>query len=108
MPSARKMSGDLPIIGVNTFLAPDGADGAPEHIELIRSTEDEKQRQIANLRAWQQCYGAESDASLAALTQAAKTGGNLFTALMQTTQVSSLGQISQSLYRVGGQYRRSM
>jgi len=105
---ARKMSGDLPIIGVNTFLAPDGGDAAPEHIELIRSTEDEKQRQIANLRAWQQCYRDESDTSLAALTQVAKTGGNLFTALMQTTQVSSLGQISQSLYRVGGQYRRSM
>ena len=105
---ALKMNGDLPIIGVNTFLAPDGGDSAPEQIELIRSTKDEKERQIANLRAWQRCYETPCIEALSELTEAAKTGGNLFAALMQPTQVSSLGQISQALYRVGGQYRRSM
>ncbi|MEE2835410.1 MAG: methylmalonyl-CoA mutase family protein [Myxococcota bacterium] len=105
---ALKMNGDLPIIGVNTFLAPDGGDAAPEQIELIRSTEEEKQRQIANLRAWQACHGEAAQQGLDELAEVAKAGGNLFTALMATTQVASLGQISNALYRVGGQYRRSM
>ena len=102
------MNGDLPIIGVNTFLAPDGGDAAPEQIELIRSTEEEKQRQIANLRAWQACHDQAAQQGLDELAEVAKAGGNLFTALMATTQVASLGQISNALYRVGGQYRRSM
>jgi len=101
-----KHSGELPIVGVNTFLNPAPAElGA---IELIRSSEEEKAQQIRNLEAFHQRNAARAPAALTALKEVARSGGNLFEALLDTAKVCSLGQISQALYEVGGQYRRNM
>ena len=104
----KKHDGSLPIVGVNTYLS--GGDAAEEHkgTELIRSTEEEKQAQVAAVRAFQARNTQESPAALARLQQAASAGGNVFAELMQSVKVCSLGQISQALYQVGGRYRRNM
>src|SRR5438105_111386 len=104
----RKHDGSLPIVGVNTFLS--GADGSEEHkgAELIRSTEEEKQDQVAAVRAFQARNAPRCAAALSALQQMAAGGGNVFAELMECVKVSSLGQISRALYQVGGQYRRNM
>jgi methylmalonyl-CoA mutase len=103
----QKHDGTLPIIGVNTFLNPKGQAEAGE-IELMRSTEEEKQQQIANLAAFQAARAGEADAALQRLQAVAVAGGNIFEELMETAKVCSLGQISHALYQVGGQYRRNM
>ncbi|MBK8727619.1 MAG: cobalamin-dependent protein [Holophagaceae bacterium] len=101
-----KHSGELPIIGVNTFLNPQPPEmGA---IELIRSTDDEKQQQLANLHAFQARNADRAPAALERLKAAARDGDNLFEALLETVKSCSLGQISTALYEVGGQYRRNM
>jgi methylmalonyl-CoA mutase len=101
-----KHSGELPIVGVNTFLNPQAAEpGTPE---LIRSTEAEKQQQIRNLEAFHARNADRAPAALTRLKDVARTGGNLFGALLDAGKVCSLGQISQALYEVGGQYRRNM
>ncbi len=104
----RKHDGSLPIVGVNTFLSK--TDAAEEHqgAELIRSTEQEKQDQVAAVRAFQTRNAASSPAAFRTLQQAAASGGNVFAALMECVKVCSLGQISHALYEVGGQYRRNM
>jgi len=104
----RKHDGSLPLVGVNTFLS--AADGADEHrgAELIRSTEEEKRQQVAAVRAFQARNAAGSHAALSALQRSAAGGGNVFAELMASVKVCSLGQISQALYQVGGQYRRNM
>jgi methylmalonyl-CoA mutase len=104
----RKHDGSLPIVGVNTFLS--GADASEEHkgTQLIRSTEAEKQDQVAAVRAFQARNAERSGAALSALQRAAAAGGNVFAELMECVKVCSLGQISQALYQVGGQYRRNM
>jgi len=104
----KKHDGSLPIVGVNTFLS--GADASDEHkgAELIRSTEEEKQDQVAAVRAFQARHAPRSAAALTALQQAAAGGGNVFAELMECVKVGSLGQISRALYQVGGQYRRNM
>jgi isobutyryl-CoA mutase len=104
----RKHDGSLPIVGVNTFLS--AADGSEEHkgAELTRSTEEEKQAQVAAVRAFQARNAGRSAAALGALQNAAASGGNVFAELMECVKVSSLGQISHALYQVGGQYRRNM
>ncbi len=103
----QKESGEYPIVGVNTFISKEGSPfQIPE--ELIRSTEDDKQRQISNLRAVQDRNAAVVDQELASLQIAAIRNANLFEALMSTSKVASLGQMSHALYDVGGQYRRSM
>ena len=104
----RKHDGSLPIVGINTFLS--GADATAEHqgTALIRSSEEEKQDQVAAVRAFQARNAARSPAALAALQQAAARGGNVFAELMESVKVCSLGQISRALYQVGGQYRRNM
>ena len=101
-----KHSGELPIIGVNTFLNPNPPEmGA---IELIRSTEAEKQQQIDNLRAFHARNESRAGAALDNLKKVAIENGNLFLELLETVKVCSLGQISAALYEVGGQYRRNM
>jgi len=101
-----KHSGELPIIGVNTFLNPQPPElGSPE---LIRSTEAEKLQQIANLAAFQARNADRAPAALDRLKAIARADGNLFEALLDAAKVCSLGQISQALYEVGGQYRRNM
>jgi len=101
-----KHSGELPIVGVNTFLNPQPPElGAPE---LIRSTEAEKQQQIDNLAAFHARNADVAPAALLRLKEVARAGGNLFEELLNAAKVCSLGQISQALYEVGGQYRRNM
>ncbi len=103
----KKHDGSLPIIGVNTFLNPKGA-SAPATIELARSTDDEKQSQLARLEAFHQRNADKAPAALAALQQAAIDNQNVFEKLMDAVRVCSLGQITTALFEVGGQYRRNM
>ena len=102
-----KHTGELPLIGVNTFLS---SEGSPTVIprEVIRSTEEERVRQIDHLVAFHERNADASPAALATLQEVATQHGNLFEALMECTKVCSLGQISGALYEVGGQYRRNM
>jgi isobutyryl-CoA mutase len=104
----QKHDGSLPIVGVNTFLS--SADAAEQHkgTQLIRSTEEEKQDQVAAVRAFQARNAAAAPAALARLQQVAASDGNVFAELMESVKVCSLGQISRALYQVGGQYRRNM
>jgi methylmalonyl-CoA mutase len=103
-----KHDGTLPIIGVNTFLSEHDALDEHKGTALIRSTEEEKQDQVAAVRAFQQRNANDSSAALARLQQVAATGGNVFGELINAVRACSLGQISRALYQVGGQYRRSM
>jgi methylmalonyl-CoA mutase len=102
-----KHTGELPIIGVNTFRNPQG-DPVPESIELARSTEEEKQSQLARLRAFQSDHADEGGMLLQQLKLAVLENRNVFEVLMQAVRVCSLGQITSTLFEVGGQYRRSM
>ena len=77
-------------------------------LELIRSSEDEKNNQIHNVRAFQATHAEESDKALERLQAVARDRGNTFAELMETVKSSSLGQISSALYDVGGEYRRNM
>jgi len=104
----KKHDGSLPIVGVNTFL-PERPD--PDEVgqaELIRSTEEEKQAQVAAVRAYNDARAGRQEAALARLQQVAASGGNVFEELLETVKVASLGRISHALYAVGGQYRRNM
>jgi len=103
-----KHDGTLPIVGVNTFLAKTGSDDEIRNAELIRSTEEEKQDQVAAVRAFLERNAERRPAALARLQQTAAGGGNVFAELMEAVKVASLGSISRALYQVGGQYRRSM
>jgi len=104
----RKHSGELPIIGVNTFLNPREGNLIPFDIPLSRSTNDEKQDQIVNLRNFQKCNAAKARESLKKLQRIAREGGNIFEQMMETARYASLGQITGALYEVGGRYRRNM
>ncbi len=104
----KKHDGSLPIVGVNTFLSGSDASAELNSAQLIRSTEEEKQAQVAAVRAFQARNAERSAAALARLQQAAASGGNVFAELMECVKVCSLGQISHALYQVGGQYRRNM
>ncbi|MFH0812022.1 MAG: fused isobutyryl-CoA mutase/GTPase IcmF [Pseudomonadota bacterium] len=106
----RKHSGELPIIGVNTFLNPDVEKRGQISckIELSRSTEEEKRSQLRRLREFQECHKNEAPHALAKLKKVAMEGGNIFAELMETVRFCSLGQITQALYEVGGQYRRNI
>ncbi len=103
----QKNSGEYPIIGVNTFRNPHG-EPVPEHIELARSTEEEKQSQLTRLADFHQRHQNEAPAMLARLQQAVIDNANVFEVLMDAVRVCSLGQITGALFEVGGQYRRSM
>ena len=99
--------GTLPIIGVNTFRNPHG-EPVPEHIELARSTDEEKQSQLTRLAEFQARHASQAPAMLARLQQAVIENKNVFDVLMEAVRVCSLGQITGALFEVGGQYRRSM
>jgi methylmalonyl-CoA mutase len=104
-----KHSGKLPIIGVNTFRDPDRIpDELSEGLELTRATEAEKKSQLKRLAAFQKQHEKKASPALAKLQQVALSGDNIFAELMETVKVCSLGQITQALYDVGGQYRRNM
>jgi methylmalonyl-CoA mutase len=104
----RKHSGELPIIGVNTYLNPREGNLIPFDIPLSRSSSEEKQDQIANLRNFQKRNAAKARESLDKLQQVAREGGNIFEQMMETARYASLGQITGALYEVGGRYRRNM
>jgi len=104
----KKHDGSLPLIGVNTFLSTTDSLEELQGAQLIRSTEEEKQSQVAAVRAFQARNEQRSAAALARLQQAAASGGNVFAELMESVKACSLGQISHALYQVGGQYRRNM
>jgi methylmalonyl-CoA mutase len=104
----RKHSGALPVVGVNTFLAPHAEPSAPRAEALVRSGEDEKRRQLEALHAFHARHAERAPAALRSLQEVASRGGNVFEALMETVKVASLGQISDALFEVGGRYRRAM
>jgi isobutyryl-CoA mutase len=103
----QKHTGELPLVGVNTFL---NKNGSPTILpnEVIRSTTEEKEQQIQNLHAFWKRNKEKSEAALKRLKEAAINNENLFTELMETVKYCSLGQITHTLYEVGGQYRRNM
>ncbi len=104
----KKHDGTLPIVGINTFLSK--TDGVTEHASaaLIRSSEQEKQDQVAAVRAFQERNAARAPAALERLQAEACASGNVFAQLMESVKTCSLGQISHALYEVGGRYRRNM
>ena len=103
----QKHTGEYPIVGVNTFRNPHG-DAVPASLELARSTEEEKQSQLARLADFHERHAAEAPAMLARLQQAVIANDNVFEVLMDAVRCCSLGQITNALFEVGGQYRRSM
>jgi methylmalonyl-CoA mutase len=102
----KKHTGELPIIGVNTFENQHSVE--QEQLELTRATEEEKRTQIEHVTAFQKKHHSESHLALEKLKQVAQSNGNIFAELMETVKVASLGQITSALYEVGGQYRRNM
>jgi len=105
----KKHSGELPIIGVNTFLNPRaGEEGYNVPGELARATAEEKEQQIVNLRAFQGRNKEKATEALRRLQEVAVNRGNIFGELMETVKYASLGQITRALYQVGGEYRRNM
>ncbi len=103
----QKHTGEYPIIGVNTFRNPH-QDPNPQQIELARSTEDEKESQLSRLADFHARHAADSPVSLQRLQQAVIANQNVFEVLMDAVRCCSLGQITNALFEVGGQYRRSM
>ena len=102
-----KHTGDYPIIGVNTFLSSEGSPTV-QPAEVIRATTEEKEQQIGNLNALHRYADERSDELLRELQRTAVANGNVFEHLMEVTKVCSLGQVTDALFAVGGQYRRSM
>ena len=103
-----KHDGTLPIVGVNTFLPPDGGHGEVGEIELMRSSESEKNQQVSNVEAYREANRAEGGPRLARLQQVARDRKNTFGAMMDAAKTCSLGSMSHALYDVGGEYRRNM
>ena len=104
----RKHSGELPIVGVNTFMAKNGEAEAAGPVELMRSSDDEKQHQLEHLRSFQRRSEGRAEEALERLMDVARRGDNVFDELLETVKVCSLGQITQALFEVGGEYRRNM
>jgi methylmalonyl-CoA mutase len=105
----RKHDGSLPIVGVNTFRNPDtDVDELERPVTLARSTEAEKQSQLARLRDFHAHHAGERPAALARLRETALAGSNLFAVLMDAVRCCSLGEITQTLFDVGGRYRRNV
>ncbi len=102
----KKHDGSYPIVGVNTFLNPEPQ--AEHEIVLQRSSEDEKQSQLKRLRDFQTGHASGAAEMLERLRQAAINNENMFAVLMDAVRHCSLGQITNALYQVGGQYRRNM
>ncbi|OIK12545.1 fused isobutyryl-CoA mutase/GTPase IcmF [Bacillus sp. MUM 13] len=105
----KKHSGELPIIGVNTYLNPNPpSEEAMNSMEIARATREEKEMQITNLRNFQNANSSQYEESIKRLKAAAVQGENIFAELMDCVKTASLGQITHALYEVGGQYRRNM
>jgi isobutyryl-CoA mutase len=105
----KKHSGELPIIGVNTYLNPNPpSEESVNNMEIARATKEEKELQIHHLQDFQQKNKEATSSALRRLKEAAVQNENIFAELMETVKVASLGQITRALYEVGGQYRRNM
>ena len=104
---SMKHDGTLPIVGVNTFLPADGH-GEVGEIELMRSSETEKNQQVRNVELFREAHRDEGEPRLAELQRVARERKNTFEALMEAGKACSLGTMSHSLYDVGGEYRRNM
>ena len=102
-----KHTGEFPIIGVNTYLS---TKGSPTVLpkEVVRATEEEKQYQISMLKELHKSHSDIANSQLEIISQAAIQNKNVFEALMEATKYCSLGQITDTLFMVGGQYRRNM
>jgi len=106
---SKKMNGTLPIVGVNTFLNPElDVFAETDKLELMRATEDEKKSQLQRLSEFQKKYAEQAPIALENIKQVALNNQNIFAELMEAVRVCSLGQISNALFEVGGQYRRNM
>lgn len=105
-----KHNGELPIIGVNTFVDPSTmVEGyVPPKIEMARATAEEKKQQLDNVTSYQKAHSQEVERELEALKRSATEGRNIFAALMSAAKVCSLGQMTTALYEVGGKYRRNI
>ncbi|MEN0661210.1 fused isobutyryl-CoA mutase/GTPase IcmF [Caldifermentibacillus hisashii] len=105
----KKHSGELPIIGVNTYLNPNPPkEEEINNIQVARASKEEKETQIKNLMKFKERNQDKVEDALRKLKQVALSGGNIFEELMETVKVASLGQITNALYEVGGQYRRNV
>ena len=104
---SRKHDGTLPIVGVNTFIDEE-APGSVEEVSLARSSEEERESQLARLAAFKARHAAEQGAMVKRLRDAAMHDGNVFAVLMDAVHCMSLGQITDTLFEVGGKYRRNM
>ena len=102
-----KHTGEYPIVGVNTFLS---KEGSPTLVpgEIIRATEEEKQRQLSNLKVLHDMAEGTSSEALTRMQTAATSGENMFDVLMEATKSCSLGQLTDAMFDVGGAYRRNM
>lgn len=106
---SKKHSGELPIVGVNTYLNPNPpTEEDIDSMELARASKEEKELQINHLHQFQKMHQSDVGLALERLKEVASEGGNIFAELMETVKVASLGQITGALYEVGGQYRRNM
>jgi methylmalonyl-CoA mutase len=105
---SKKHDGSFPLVGVNTFLPKEGQEDEVHNLELIRSTEAEKNDQIRNVRAFQKTHADDAVAAVTDLQKVARSRSNVFAELMDTVKSNSLGQITSALYEVGGEYRRNM
>jgi methylmalonyl-CoA mutase len=103
----QKHTGEYPIVGVNMFRNPHG-DPVPTKLELARSSDEEKQSQLKRLEEFQAAHAHESAAMLERLKGAVIRNDNVFAVLMDAVRCCSLGQITNALFEVGGQYRRNM
>lgn len=105
-----KHTGELPIVGVNTFVDPATlkSDYTPPKIEMARATAAEKKQQLDNVMSFQKQHAKESEAQLEKLKAACLRGDNIFAALMEAARVCSLFQMTEALYEVGGRYRRNL
>ncbi len=105
-----KHSGDLPVVGVNTFINQKTLEAGyePPKIELARASYEEKTLQLDRVNAFQKLHSKESELALRELKDSALAGENIFGSLMKAARVCSLFQMTQALYEVGGQYRRNL
>src|SRR5699024_3405998 len=104
---SKKHSGEIPIIGVNTFLSDQDSEGVVE-VDMARSTDEEKEMQIQGVESFRNTHKSQAQEALAGLKRTALEGGNIFEELMYTVRYASAGQITHALFDVGGQYRRNM
>jgi len=103
----KKHDGSLPIIGVNTFLNPHASDEV-QTVELARASEEEKRSQVERLAAFHEKHRVEAEPALAKLKEAAASGSNTLSSLMDAVREGSMGQITSAFFEVGGQYRRNV